>query len=260
MIKTLLNAAQGQRGTGYIHAPLPPNTSHIDALIGSGSFALPVASSIRNDAVQPKNQSASESCLGQSAAQAYRLSCLAKGISCPDLSALTTYSWGRASIGLQGQDIGMTMAAMLTAVKRFGIATETAWPFSLLNVNRNPSATALHSAYDRRGLRGYYSIAGDDAEGVRRALSKKFAVIGAWPVDAYFAVSSDSALVDAPSGATVGWHSMVIEDYRSDGTFGVLNHYGTSWRGNGRCRFTERYLRMSQTFVVFDVSLVLAGT
>lgn len=256
MLSTLIRAAQGQRGTGYVHAPLPTDTLHLDELIGSSlsSDALPAEASVRNAAVQPKDQWASNSCLAQSAAQAYRLSCLAKGIACPDLAALPTYAWGRAAIGYQGQDIGMTFAAMLTAVKRFGIAAERDWPFSIVNVNRNPSATALHSAYDRRGLRGYYSIAGDDAEGVRRALSRKLAVIGAWPLDAYFGLSSEPALIDVPTGAIRGWHSVVVEDYRADGTFGILNHYGSNWRDNGRCRFTERYLRMSQQFVVFDVA------
>ncbi len=255
MLKTILKAVQGEFGTGYVHAPLPPGTQHLDALIGGAQTGgpLPPSASVRDDRVQPKNQSASESCLGQAAAQAYRLSCLAKGIACPDLSALCTYAWGRAAIGYQGQDIGMTTAAMLTSVKRFGIATEEAWPFSLVNVNRNPSATALHSAYDRRGLRGYYSITGDDADGVRRALDKKLPVVGAWPVDSYFFASNDDPLIDAPGGPIKGWHSMVVEDYRADGTFGILNHYGESWRDGGRCRFTERYLGKSQTFVVFDV-------
>ncbi len=253
MLTTLIKAAQGQRGTGYIDAPLPAGTPHLNALIGSSPDSPSPSASVRFDVVQPKDQSASESCLGQSAAQAYRLSCLAKGIACPDLSALTTYAWGRASIGYQGQDIGMTFSSMLTAVTRFGIATEEAWPFSLLNVNRNPSATALHSAYDRRGLRGYYSIAGDDTDGVRRAISKKFAVIGAWPIDSYFGMNSESPLIDSPSAAIRGWHAMPVEDYRPDGTFGLLNHYGAHWRDGGRCRFTERYMRKSQQFVVFDV-------
>ncbi len=253
MLTTLIKAAQGQRGTGYIDAPLPAGTPHLNALIGSSPDSPSPSASVRFDVVQPKDQSASDSCLGQSAAQAYRISCLAKGIPCPDLSALFTYAVGRASLGLQGQDIGMTFEAMLTSMKRFGIAAEKDWSFSLLNVNRNPSPTAFHSAYDRRGLRGYYSIAGDDADGVRRALSRKLAVIGAWPVDSYFSLSSESLLIDAPTTAIRGYHSVVVEDYRADGTFGILNHYGTHWRDLGRCRFTERYLKMSQKFIVCDV-------
>lgn len=250
MIETFLKAAVGQRGTGY--RPGQIDAAHIDGLIGASSVLLPNAS-VRQDVVRPKDQSASESCVGQSAAQAYRISCLAKGILCPELSALTTYAWGRAAIGLQGQDVGMTLEAMLTAIERFGVASEAAWPFSLLNVNRNPSGTALHDAYDRRGLRGYYTAPGTDSNAVRRAISKNVCAIGAWPLDADFGRSVGSALIDVPKGPIVGYHALVIEDYRADGTFGILNHYGEQWRDSGRCRFTEAYLEMSEQFVFFDV-------
>jgi hypothetical protein len=188
-----------------------------------------------------------------SAAQAFRLSCLHRGIGCPDLSGLFSYKLGRASMGLEDEDIGMSFEAMATAVERFGIASEEAWPFSVLKVNSRPSGTALHDAYDRRGLRGYYSIDRDDSAGVRLALSKGYVPVGAWAVDTAFGGNVGPTLIDKPSGDIAGNHSMVIEDYASDGSFGILNHYDITWRDGGRCRFTEGYVRASLGFLIFDV-------
>lgn len=254
MIKTILRAAQGQRGTGCIPGPVPPGTPHLNDLIGLSSAALPQRASVRQALVRPKNQSSTNSCLGQSAAQAYRLASLSKGIPCPELSGLFPYKLGRAAIGIEDTDGGMTLGATLTAVKRFGIATEADWPFSVIKVNARPTAKALQGAFDRRGLRGYYVIGSSDTDGVRRALAAGLPVIGCFPIDAYFGINTGSSLIDRPLGQT-GYHAMVIEDYGPDGTFGILNHYGEDWRDGGRCRFTERYLQASVGLAVFDITL-----
>lgn len=252
MIQTLTRAVTGRRGTGYVHAPLPEHVKPLAGLIGTSSV-LPPSYTIRSALVSPKDQSSTDSCLGQSAAQAMRTSCLAKGIDCPDLSALFPYKLGRASIGIGNTDSGMTFAALTTAVERFGICSEEAWAFSVLKVNLTPSANAFHDAFDRKGVRGYYSIDAEDVDGVRRALSKDYAVVGAFPVDGYFGISSGDPLIDAPSSGIIGNHAMVIEDYQADGTFGLLNHYGVQWRMNGRCRFTTAYMKRSLGFLVFDL-------
>ncbi len=240
------------RGRGFIEAPFAPTTRPVSALIGAEP-SYPLSASVRDDRVQAKYQSASDACLGFSAAQAFRLACLKKGIECPDLSGLFPYKLGRAFMGLEDADAGMSFEAMGTAVTRFGLCSEEVWPFSLLRINSRVSGTALHDAYDRRGLRGYYSIDRSDSVTVRHALSKGIPVVGAWPVNVDFEKDAGPALIDAPTGPTVGNHAMVIEDYGVDGSFGLLNHYGTSWRDNGRCRFTEAYVKASMGFVAFDV-------
>lgn len=249
MITTLARKAVGQRGLGYVKAKLPPSTT--GRLIGTGG--VPDAATLRDARVQPKDQSASNSCLGQSVAQAYRLTSLHQGIDCPDLSALFSYRLGCASLGLTGDD-GMTFGAALSAVTRFGIASEASWPMSLLRVTKNPSPTAYHDAYDRRGLRGYQRIDVTDLDSVRRAIARGIAVIGAFPVDSYFGLNSGPELIERPT-VVKGYHALVIESYLGDGTFGILNHYGTDWRNGGRCSFTEDYMRASDAFVAFDITL-----
>jgi hypothetical protein len=191
-----------------------------------------------------------------SGAQAFRLSALKRGIPCPDLSGLFPYKLGRASIGLEDTDAGMSFAALMAAT-RFGFASEEAWPFSVMSVNSRPSGTAYHDAYDRRGVRNYYSIDAADADGVRQALAKDIAVIGAWAVDKMFQLDSGPVLLDTPDRDIVGNHAMVIEDYAPDGSFGILNHYGDTWRDGGRCRFTEQYLKSGFGFLAFDVGAYL---
>jgi hypothetical protein len=254
MIRALFNAAQGKRGTGFIHSPLPASTEPLSTLIGSSS-ALPSSGTVRSALVGPKWQSATDSCLGMSGAQAFRIACLARGIPCPDLSGLFPYKLGRAAMGmgLEDTDAGLSFEGLLTAVTRFGFASEEAWPFNLMKVNARVSGTALHDGYDRRGVRSYYRIDSDDIDGVRRAIDKKIPVIGAWAVDKMFQIDSGPELIDKPDRDIVGNHAMVIEDFAPDGSFGLLNHYDRSWRSDGRCRFTEEYTRASLGFVAFDV-------
>lgn len=252
MIRALVNAVQGRRGTGFLPTPLPPSVKSLSTLIGSTSV-LPSFGSVRSALVGPKWQSATDACLGMAAAQAFRLSALARGIPCPDLSGLYPYKLGRASMGLEDTDAGMSFEGLMTASERFGFASESVWPFNLMRVNARVSGTALHDGYDRRGVRGYYRIDAGDADGVRRAIDKKIAVVGAWAVDKMFQLDSGPELIDTPDRDIVGNHAMVIEDFAPDGSFGLLNHYDTSWRNGGRCRFTEQYTRSSLGFIAFDV-------
>lgn len=252
MIKALIGALQQKKGTGFIEAPFSVTTQKFSSLIGAPA-ALPSFASVRSAEVEPKWQSATDSCLGMSLAQAFRLACLKRGIPCPDLSGLFPYKLGRASMGMEDNDVGMSFEAGATAVERFGLCSEAVWPFNLMSVNTRPSGTALHNAYDRRGLRGYYSIDRDDSDGVRQALAKGYVPIGAWAVDKMFALDSGPTLIDVPDRDIAGNHAMPIEDYAPDGTFGLINHYDKSWRDGGRCRFTEQYVKSSLGFLVIDV-------
>lgn len=254
MIKALALAAVGQRGLGYIHAPMPESVKPLSGLIGSSSV-LPPSASVRDLRVSAKSQLSTDSCLGMSVAQAWRISALRLGQDCPDLSGLMPYKLGRASMGLGDQDNGMSFGGATAAVERFGLCSEESFPFSIVKVNFNIPASALHDAYDRRGVRGIYAIDPGDADGVRRAIDQGICVVGAWTVNAAFQKNDGPTLIDAPDGDAIGYHAMPIEDYQADGTFGLLNHYDITWRLNGRCRFTERYMKASMGFLAFDLGV-----
>lgn len=256
MIQTLLRALTQKRGTGYIHGELPSGTQHIDQLIGTMAMASPPSSaSVASALVLPKDQIATNSCVGQSAAQGFRIACLARGIPCPDLSALFPYKLGRALMGVSSIDAGMTFSALLTSSARFGFASEALCPFSMLGVNANPTASAYHDGYDRRGVRGYYYIDPDDTDRVRKAIYARVPVLGAWFVDDDFTNSALSSLIDKPrdDARILGSHAMVCDGYNADGSFNLLNHYGMSWRDGGRCRFTTSYMKAASALIAMDV-------
>lgn len=252
MIHTIARALQLKKGTGFNPGPIPDHVKPLSHLIGASS-ALPPSASVRSPLVNAKMQSSTDACLGFSGAQAWRLASLKRGIDCPDLSGLMPYKIGRASIGVPNIDAGMNFEALVNAVDRFGICSEESFPFSALKVNFNIPAIALHDAYDRKGLRGIYSIAPGDTAGVKNALAHGFVPVGAFPLEASFFSESGPTLIDAPSGDIVGNHAMPVEDYQADGTYGLLNHYDVSWRDGGRCRFTEAYMARSLGFLIFDV-------
>lgn len=257
MIQAIVRALQLKKGTGFIEGPMPGHVRPIAHLIGSSTaFALPPSASVRNPLVNAKMQSSTDACLGFSAAQAWRLASLQRGIACPDLSGLMPYKLGRLSIGVGNVDAGMNFEACVNAVDRFGICSEESYPFSIIRVNSNISSVAFRDAYDRKGLRGIYSIAPGDADGVRSALAKGFVPVGAFPLDNTFFPNIGPTLIDAPTGTIVGNHAMPVEDYAADGSFGLLNHYSESWRDGGRCRFTESYMKRSLGFLIFDVGIL----
>lgn len=250
---TVLRALQQKRGTGYVHADLPSaNRIHSQVLVGAAGV-LPESASVRTPLVEAKDQAATNSCVGNAAVQAFRIASIARGAACPDLGALFPYKLGRAVMGLDRLDEGMTFSALLTAVTRFGFASEALCPFGIARVNLNPTATAYHDGYDRRGVRAYAEIDPADTRSIRQALARKVPLIGAWQLDSYFGAMSGPTLVDLPSGGFIGSHAMVIEDYAADGTFGLLNHYGENWRDGGRCRFTERYVKSASSIIAFDL-------
>ena len=242
------------RRHGYVEEEFKVAPAHVSMLIGVGS-ELPPSASVASALVAPKNQIGTDSCLGMAGAQAFRTACLARGIECPDLSGLFLYKLGRASMGTEDSDVGMSFPAMLEALTRFGIASEEAWPFAIDRVNTRPNVSAFRDANDRRGLRGYYTIDRSDVMTVRRAIAAKVPVIGAWALGKSFVPDLGPDLIDVPADGEeiVGLHAMLIERYEADGSFGLLNHYGVEWRSEGRCHFTERYVAQSLGFIAMDV-------
>jgi hypothetical protein len=173
------------------------------------------------------------------AAQAFRLSLLAAGVECPELSALHNYVLNRATWGGQGVDAGSYVRAAMKAIAKFGICTEALWPFAMLRVNRSPSMGAFHDGYHRRLLEGFYRI-GTPAE-VRYAIGvERAAVVGGFKVGKAF-MAYESGVLEAPEEG--GGHAIVIEDYLPDGSFGILNSWGAGWGQRGRGRVSEGWVR-----------------
>lgn len=238
------------RGLGCL--PDPADARDQPLAIRLGASSPPASASVYDPRVAPKDQQSTNSCTGQAVAQGLRLAYLAAGVDCPELSALDPYFRGRAEFGGQRNDGGSYLRTTVGAVRSAGCATESAWPFRAEMVNRTPSWAAARSAFDRRGLRGYYRCHSPDD--VRRAIASGFAVVGGWDVDEPF-MDNEGGVIDVPRGKIVGGHALVIESYAADGTFGILNSWGSEWGSAGRANVTSGWIASGRDLWALDVTI-----
>ncbi len=232
-----------RQGRGYL--PDKPDARDFAAkdLLGAIAEPLPAFASVRHPDVKPKDQGGTESCTAQATAQGFRTVELHQGGTCPDLSALFNYYAGRAEWGGQNLDAGSFLRTAIKAAIKFGFAPETEWPFRELAVNKQPTWNAFRAAHDLRGPHGYHRCDPGDADEVRRAIAQGYPVVGGWLVDSAFCQSSGPTVIDVITGAPVGGHALLVDEYFSDGTFAILNSWSTNWRAQGRARITEAFVR-----------------
>lgn len=240
----ILGSLLGRRGFGYLPDADDARDLRLGALLGGlATSEPPPSASLRHRDVGPKDQGPTESCTGQAWAQALRLAWLRQGVACPELSALAIYFWGRAEHGEQHLDAGSYLRTAGAAVMRYGAAAESAWQFRSVAVNRQPPWQAYRSAYDRRGMRGYYRVSPGDVDGVRRAIAAGFPVVGGWRVNEEFVAWNGRGTIPAQSGRLVGGHALPIVGYAPDGTFDLLNSWGGGWGQNGYAIVDEGFIR-----------------
>lgn len=231
-----------KHGLGYLEDPADSRDQGLGILLGAHLAASPppASGSVRHADVGPKDQGQTNSCTGQAVALSIRLAYLAAGRDCPDLSALDAYYKSRAEWGAQRMDQGSYCRSTIKAVQHAGIAAESDWPFAASRVNTRPSWAAARSAFDRRGIRGYYRLY--TADDVRRAIASGVPAYGGWDVDRAFMEYSGSGAIDVPRGEIIGGHALTLESFAPDGTFGVLNSWGEAWGSDGRARVTEQWV------------------
>lgn len=238
------------RGLGYRSDPRDERDRSIRTLgLGEG----PRAASVRSKRVRVRDQKGTQSCAGQAVAVGIETAYHQLGAECPALSALAPYYWSRALWSGHRVDGGTYLRTTIQAVQKLGCPDEQKWAFSVLNVNRAPPPTVLFNASKRRGIRGYYRIDAGDVDGVRRAISAGYPVVGGWGVDHDFFADGGPSLLDTiPAQAIIGGHAMLIEEYDAE-IFGILNSYGTGWRDNGRARATTAFVAQATDLWALDV-------
>lgn len=194
------------------------------------------------------------SCVGQSWAQAIRMSMLIDGWGSRAFlpSPHAIYYWARGYSGMQNQDSGTYLRDGARALLKLGFAPESAWPSKPSTLMRAPNITALGAAADQRKLGGYYRIARGDTGAIRLAIAAGHPVVFGMQVGRSFTDGSTTT-IDRDSGAQKGGHAMVVTSYESD-RFKILSSWGTVWSRNGFAWVTER--RMQEAFDVWSVDLL----
>jgi hypothetical protein len=226
------------RKWGYSPDPVDARDRPLRMLLGATVGPPPPSASVEHRDVHAKDQGPTGSCTGQAWAQAIRLGCLHVGRPCPDLSALFSYYTNRAELGLQHEDNGAYLRTGAAAAVKLGIAPEQAWPFNPDKVNTAPGYSAVSKAYALRGSRGYHRVDLRNVDDVRRAIAAGFAVVGGWQVDEAFEAFNGFGVIGKPNPAKIlGGHALPITSYGADGTFRVLNSWGSYWGlgGYGLC-------------------------
>lgn len=241
----LLGSLLGRRGFGYRPDPTDERDFRFGTLLGGlAASEPPPSASLRHRNVGPKDQGATSSCVGQAWSQALRLAYLRAGHDCPELSALDIYFKARAEHHDQAVDAGSYLRTGGAGVIKFGAAEESVWPMRVLVVNKQPPWAAFKSAYDRRGLRGYHRIAAGDVASVRRAIAMGFPVVGGWQLTQAFLDWNGRGTIPAQRGRFVGGHAMPIVGYAADGTFELLNSWGSGWGVSGYAITDEEFIAM----------------
>jgi hypothetical protein len=240
------------RGLGY----LPDAPSDSDRLFSAhpkSLVSLPSSVSLWDRRCEIKDQGGTQSCVGQAFSQGLRLAYLHEGIDCPELSAEFLYYLARLQHGGENEDVGTYLRSCAQALKKFGAADEAVWPFEDWRVNKKPNLLALQSAYDRKGLKGYFRIEEGDTDGVRRALAAGCPVVAGWQISESF-LDWEGGPIPEQTRDIVGGHALCLDGYRADGNFEGVNSWSVSWSDGGRFTATERFVRQASDLWALDVT------
>jgi hypothetical protein len=244
----------GRYGMGHRVDILDPRDFHVDELLlkVGAAAAVPTYGSADSKVLVVKDQLDTSSCEGQALANGLRAAYLAKGIDCPDLSALFVYYGSRANLSPVITDDGAYIREGIKVLQKIGECPDINWPFIRSRVNKAPSWTAFQKAIPRRGVRGYYAIPNGDVDRIKRTLAMKIPVTAGWLVDEAFMDDTFKGIQGPCTGKAVGGHAMTIVSFEKD-TFKVLNSWGTGYREGGRFRASADFIATCNSTWALDV-------
>lgn len=253
-----LGNAGGPRRFGMGHREDKPDARdfHIDDLLlkVGAAAAVPTTGSADSKILMVKDQLDTSSCEGQSLANGLRAAYLARGIDCPDLSALFVYYGSRANLSPVLTDDGAYIREGIKVLQKVGECPELAWPFIKARVNKAPSWSAFQQAIPRRGVRGYYAIPNGDVDRIKRTLNAKIPVSAGWMIDEAFMDENFRGIQGVCKGPPVGGHAMTIMSFEGN-TFTVLNSWGTGYREGGRFRASADFIATCNSAWALDVGV-----
>lgn len=129
-------------------------------------------------------------------------------------------------------DTGLYVDSALLAAVRYGLPTETLWPYNIDNFASLPTPITFIEAYKKRGFS--YARVTPTLDGIRAVLNQGYGVMFGFLVyESFFDTGSDG-VAPPPSGSILGGHCMVLVGYDDmKRQFIARNSWGADWGDNG---------------------------
>lgn len=228
----------------------------------------PVAGDVsaRHFIVDVLDQGKLNTCVPCAVLQAVRASHVRQGAEAPELGS-RLFSYYAARVSDAQRDGGAQLRDMFAGLNKFGFCLESVWPYVESAVLDTPSAAAFMAAYDQRRAPGsagpaYYSrisSTGDErVADVILAIGNGRPVVFGVPVSRSFVdelFDPDEPLLSPAAHETAGSHAMLLTGF-CEGTFEVLNSWGTSFGRNGYCMFSPQYVQAASDLWIVDHSII----
>ncbi len=197
------------------------------------------------------------SCTGQAVVGAYEL-LLNKEVPDKfiDLSRLFVYYNARLLENMVGEDAGAYVRDAVKAVQKFGICSESIWPYHIQDFAITPSIQSYDDAR-HRNIQNYYRIS--VIEDTLDALNKEMPVVFSMKVYESFEelYNNNSVKLPQKGESPIGAHAMCFVGY--DLNKKVLlarNSFGSDWGIDGYCYLPFDYVRQEvMDMWVFDIYL-----
>lgn len=198
------------------------------------------------------------SCTGQAVVGAYEL-LLNKEVpdKFTDLSRLFVYYNARLLENMVNEDAGAYVRDAVKAVQKFGICSESIWPYHIQDYAITPSIASYDDAR-HRNIQNYFRIS--VIEDTLDALNKEMPVVFSMKVyESFEELYNYGNKIKMPSSgeSPIGAHAMCFVGY--DLNKKVLlarNSFGRDWGMDGYCYLSFDYVRDEvMDMWVFDISL-----
>jgi C1A family cysteine protease len=213
---------------------------------------------LRNWCSKIESQGHLGSCTGQAVVGAYEL-LLNKEVpdKFTDLSRLFVYYNARLIENVVDEDVGAYVRDAVKAVQKFGICSESVWPYHIQDFAITPSIQSYEDAR-HRNIQNYYRIS--VLEDALDALNKEMPVVFSMRVYESFDELYDygtTAKMPSEGESPIGAHAMCFVGY--DLNKKVLlarNSFGRDWGMEGYCYLPFDYVRQEvMDMWVFDIYL-----
>lgn len=226
-----------QRGLGWLKDPDDHRDRMASVLLGDDPSGAPVAASISEHVTDILDQQSTNSCVGQSVAQAIRTALRVQGVQDPPLpSRRFIYGAARAWHGDADKDEGTYIRAAFSTIHKLGFPRESALPWDQSKINEDvTSISTVMAAADQAGtLESYFrvpTVGQSKINYIRQAIAEGHPVVfGTTLDDAFF--DHDGATPYVRLGPSIGGHALCGTEYNSEGLVGP-NSWGTGWGAGG---------------------------